>query len=135
LAGNYNGAVIDCTKALKLNPDFGAGYIERGRAKHKTENFVGAIKDFSKAIEMFPEFALPYGLRGDAKIKTGDIEGAIEDFKKLKQLDPRSEVAKHALKNISKMQKQNNENLTTVVSERNQKRDSLLGVIKNLIKK
>lgn len=132
LAGNYNGAVIDCTKAINMNPDFGGGYVERGRAKHKAENFSGAIKDFTKAIEMFPELSFPYGLRADSRIKMGDIEGALEDYKKLQKLDPRNDLAKRAIKEISKM---NEKDAVCACSSEHKTEQNLFGRIKNLFVK
>lgn len=148
---NFSGAVIDCTKAIKLNPEYGGGYVERGRAKYCLQNYEGAIKDYTKAIELFPEYAFSYGCRAEARRKIGDVKGAIEDYKKLKQLEPRNEIAKQALRELKETkQKQVKEEVvaelqnslktgkkiamvSTTERTKPRKRDIFIGKVKKLL--
>ncbi len=103
--GDIKGAIKDCSKAIELNPTFGGGYLERGRAKLHSENYTGAIDDFSTAIKLYPDYAISYQYRGDAKRQIGDIKGAIKDYKKLQQLEPRNEIIKQTLKELTESKK------------------------------
>jgi len=49
---NYNGAIDEFNKAIKLNPKFALAYFGRSSAKTKLKDYNEAIKDNYKANEL-----------------------------------------------------------------------------------
>ena len=84
----YEEAIVDYTKAVKLNPNDGTAYSNRGVAKADIEDYDGAIADLSKAVELKPDSATAYYERGRVYQKTGQQKKAEVDFKKAKELNP-----------------------------------------------
>ena len=80
---DYNGAIIDFTKAIDLDPNYAAVYYNRGVTKGVLEDYNGAIADYTKAIELDLNYnLLVYVNRGLAKKLLGDMSGACADWKK-----------------------------------------------------
>ena len=84
----YEEAIADCTKAVKLNPNYGNAYNYRGVAKAGIEDYDGAIADLSKTIELKPDSAKAYYERGLVYQKIERPNDASVDFKKARELDP-----------------------------------------------
>ncbi len=85
---DFEGAIIDYTKAIKLNANYPSLYFNRGTAYLNKLDFDKAIKDFDSAIELdssIPDF---YNGRATAKRDSGDTKGAIADFLKSIELNP-----------------------------------------------
>lgn len=74
-------ALVDCNKAISVNPFNVLEYKKRGTLKADIGNYKEAIEDYSKAIEIYPRDATCFFNRGTVKINLGDIEGAKDDFK------------------------------------------------------
>jgi tetratricopeptide (TPR) repeat protein len=85
---NWDGAIVDYTKAIELRPDHFAAYESRGFAKESKGDTDGALADFSKAIELNPHDAYAYESRGDMKHDKGDLDGALADYTKAIELKP-----------------------------------------------
>jgi tetratricopeptide (TPR) repeat protein len=90
---DYSGAVSDCNKAIKLNPEDEKAYGERGKAKLHQGDWTGAISDFSQAIELNPNDEEIYSARGLAKDALKDYTGAATDLNKAIELDPKDAMA------------------------------------------
>jgi tetratricopeptide (TPR) repeat protein len=82
--GNYNEAIDDYTKAIKLKPDYPEAFYSRGNLK---DNY-GAIAEFIKVIEFKPNYANAYYYRGNSKAKLKDYNGAIGDYTNAIELKP-----------------------------------------------
>ncbi|MCE2399554.1 trypsin-like peptidase domain-containing protein [Candidatus Poribacteria bacterium] len=78
--GNYWGAILDCTRAILLKPDYVEAYHVRGYVKHVWGDNAGAIADYTKAIRLKPDYAIAYYDRGNVKFKLGQYAAAITDF-------------------------------------------------------
>ena len=85
---NYERAIEDFSKAIKLSPDLYEAYHNRGIVYGETGNYERAIKDFSKAIDLEPDLAEAYYNRGQAYGQKGNHEHAIEDYTKTIELNP-----------------------------------------------
>lgn len=85
---NFEGAVSDFTKSLKINPLNAKAFYNRGLAHAMLDELKQAITDFDKAIELKPDYAKAYFNRGYWKDITGDVVGALADLIKAKELDP-----------------------------------------------
>ncbi len=90
---DYSGAVLDCNKAIELDPNDEKAYGERGMAKLHQSNWVGAIADLSKAIELNPYDEEIYSARGLAKDALKDYTGAATDLNKAIALNPNDAMA------------------------------------------
>jgi len=87
----YEAAIKDYTRTLKLWNENSEVYLQRGRAKYNLEEYEGAIEDFDHAINLDPDSERGYLYRGLAKYNLGEYEEAIEDFNHAINLDPESE--------------------------------------------
>jgi len=75
-------AVNDCSKAIKINPNYYEAYINRGAAYARQQLYYEALLDFSKAIELNPQAKEAYFNRGLTYLKIGEFKKAREDLKK-----------------------------------------------------
>ena len=97
-SGDFQGAIAECSQAVKLNPNDGKAYVCLGVAKLYLGDFQGAITECSQAIKLNPNDGSAYFVRAEAKSQLGDSQGADFDrskiaeimgkeFKKLKLID------------------------------------------------
>ena len=49
---NYNGAIDDCSEAIKLDGNYGFAYLNRGNAKEMLRDENGSCSDWKKAAEL-----------------------------------------------------------------------------------
>lgn len=91
--GDFEGAIVDYSRAISIDPQSPFVYAARGNAKLNLGALDEAIADFSKAIEIDPNRFVPYLNRGAAKVDKGDLDGAIADYSKVIALDPKSALA------------------------------------------
>jgi tetratricopeptide (TPR) repeat protein len=92
LAKYHVGAIQDYTKVIQLNDFHAEAYRHRGLAKYALGDYEGAMQDATQAIALNPTLDRAYCDRGLAKNKLDNVHGAIEDFSKNIELKP-SEVA------------------------------------------
>ena len=86
--GNYDKAIVECSKKISANPEDCKAYYRRGLAfQHKGE-YNKAIEDYSKAIQINPELVAAYNNRGNVYNDKGEYDKAIEDFTKAIKLYP-----------------------------------------------
>ncbi|GAV82327.1 TPR_1 domain-containing protein/TPR_11 domain-containing protein [Cephalotus follicularis] len=52
--GKYEDTIVECTKALELNPTYMKALVRRGEAHEKLEHFEEAIADTKKILELDP---------------------------------------------------------------------------------
>ena len=82
--GNYNEAIDDYTKAIKLKPDYAEAFYSRGNSKAKLKDYNGAISDYTKAIEFNPDYLDAYLNRANSKKTLGNP--FCSDYKKACEL-------------------------------------------------
>lgn len=88
IAGKYDEAIANYTKAIELDPNFAGAYCNRAIAYHQLKKYDLAIADFSKAIELKPNFAMGYCLRESSYRTLGRNDLAEEDRKMWLKIDP-----------------------------------------------
>jgi tetratricopeptide (TPR) repeat protein len=79
--GDLKGAIENYDQALRLNPNYGAAYTNRGQDRGDLGDKEGAIKDLTQAIRLNPSQVKSYGMRGLFRFQLGDREGAYADFR------------------------------------------------------
>ena len=62
--GDYQGGIVDFTKAIEINPNYAEAYSNRGSTRIQLKDYQAAINDFNKAIEINPNLADAYHNRG-----------------------------------------------------------------------
>ncbi len=87
--GNYQRAIKDYDRDIKLDLQDEQAYVNRGVTYEKLGNYQLAIEDFNKAIELDLQDEQAYVNRGATYKKLGNYQLAIEDFDKAIKLDPR----------------------------------------------
>ncbi len=50
---DYQGAIVDYTKAIELNPNYSDAYVNRGDTKTKIQDFQGALAEENRKDHNF----------------------------------------------------------------------------------
>lgn len=75
----YDAAIADFTKAIRLKPAFAEAYRDRGWSYSAKRQYDQAITDFSELIRLWPDSAEAYRDRGWAHSSNGQYDQAITD--------------------------------------------------------
>lgn len=84
----YDKAILDFNKALKMNPADAYAYHNRGRAYGEQGQYDLAISDYTEALEMNPRYGDAYFHRGLAYHAKGQYDRAISDYTKALEINP-----------------------------------------------
>ena len=94
----FNEAIKEYDKAIKLNPKYALAYGGRGEALRGKNQYDKAIEDYTTAIKLSPNYVLAYAGRGSAYRLKGNSKQAASDLKKALELNPGYDWAKNELK-------------------------------------
>ena len=83
---NYDEAVADLNKAVKLFPDFAYAYYNRANLKTLSGSLPEAYEDYTEAIRLNPSFAEAYYNRGIIQIFMKDTRKGCLDVSKAGEL-------------------------------------------------
>ena len=83
---NYDEAIADLTKAIKLYSEFGYAYYNRANLLALSGRLPEAFEDYTKAIELNPNFAEAYYNRGLIQIYMKDTRKGCLDISKAGEL-------------------------------------------------
>jgi lipoprotein NlpI len=86
--GNYNQAIQDFDKAIRLKPDIAEAFNNRGIAYDYKGDSVQAIRDYDEAIRLRPDYAAAFNNRGLVHHEKGEYTQAIQDFDQAIRLQP-----------------------------------------------
>lgn len=90
---DFEGAIDSYSDALKLMPNKGVLYLQRGLARLETNDFKGSLADLDKALELDKPNRLPILIcRGKAKLGLHDNESALQDFQEALKLDDKASL-------------------------------------------
>jgi lipoprotein NlpI len=78
--GDYEKAIDDYTRAIKIDPKHARVYYNRGLASKNKGDYERAIEDYTRTIEIDPKYVDAFIHRGNAWVNKGDYERAIEDY-------------------------------------------------------
>lgn len=96
---NYDDAIEDINKAIKLYPDFAYSYYNRANLYAISNMLPEAYEDYTKAIELNPQFGEAYFNRGLVQIYMKDTRKGYLDLSKAGELGIMS--AYEALRNYT----------------------------------
>jgi len=100
IAGEYDLAISDYTKAIEMNGNDYTTFLNRGMAYYNKKSYDQALIDFDVAATMSPKESPVFFARANLYDKVGNAEKAIADFQKVIDLDPANELAKSNLKRL-----------------------------------
>ena len=86
--GDYQGAISDYNKALKIDPKSKIAYFNRGNANSRLKDYKRAISDYSKSLENDPNYESAYYNRGISEYRLKNYQRAIADFTKAMEINP-----------------------------------------------
>lgn len=84
--GNFDAAIRNYTKALRVNPDRAMTWLKRGDAKRKNLDPYGAISDYTESLKRNPSGARALYHRGTIRIMLGMKDEGCEDVKAAAEL-------------------------------------------------
>lgn len=84
----YEDAIAQYEKALKINPDFSQPYNQLGYANRFLGNYEAAEKAFEKYITLIPDDPNPYDSYAELLMKMGRYDASIESYRKALRIDP-----------------------------------------------
>lgn len=94
--GEFQKAIKDYNRALRLSPNIAKLYNNRGGAFGNLGEFRKAIEDFDRALQLDPNYVDAYYNRGEAYRGLGIIRKAIKDYDRTIDLDPNDARAYHS---------------------------------------
>ena len=84
------GAIRAFAMAIRLDPDYGRAYLNRGMAYERIGNLQQAVEDFDRAIDLEPGEGKIYYIRGEAHRRLGMAKEALQDLRTAANLGYRS---------------------------------------------
>ena len=94
-AAQYEDAINQYNKVLRIIPDLALAYHGRGLAYHHLEQHDLAMEDLNKSIQLDSEYADAYRNRGVILLNRGEMNKGISDINKAMDLyETRGETAK-----------------------------------------
>ena len=92
-AGDQEGAVAACSRAIELAPQWAGGYLARGQIFRLRGQPTLARADFAEAIRLRPDHAEAWLRRGDTYRETAAWEQAAQDYSAALEANPRLPAA------------------------------------------
>ena len=86
--GDFNGAIVDFSRVIQLDPQHIEAYCNRGVAYALSGNGPRALADFDQALQIDPQHADAYDKRGTAYAQQGNFAAALTNFNQAIALDP-----------------------------------------------
>ena len=102
---DYDLAVTEFDKTIRLSPNNAEAYYGRGRAYLRKGDNNRAVTDYSQAIRLNPNDAISYSNRGRAYARMGDYDNAVADFESALRIDPNNETIKQNLEKARRREK------------------------------
>jgi lipoprotein NlpI len=86
--GNYDQAIQDFDKAIRLKPDIAEAFNNRGVTYDYKGDYELAIQDYNHVIKLRPDYAPAFNNRGLVYHEKGEYDRAIQDFDQAIRLKP-----------------------------------------------
>jgi lipoprotein NlpI len=85
---DYDRAIVDFTKAIRIAPELAGSYNDRGFVYNLEGAYDRGIADYTEDIRLFPKSAYDYYERGVAHLYAGAPSKALADLKRMRALRP-----------------------------------------------
>jgi predicted negative regulator of RcsB-dependent stress response len=102
---DYDLAVAEFDKAIRLSQNNAEAYYGRGRAYLRKGDNSRAVADYTQAIRLNPNDVISYSNRGRAYARMGDYDNAVSDFESAQRIDPNNEAIKQNLEKARRQDK------------------------------
>jgi tetratricopeptide (TPR) repeat protein len=99
--GDWDRAIADMTRGIKLNPTSETAFQDRGAAYYAKADYERAIDDFTSAIALVPFHADNFELRAICYLRIGKLDLARADLTKALEWNPKSERIKTTLARLA----------------------------------
>ena len=99
----YELAITEYNKAIKLNPKKAEFYNHRGMAYFHLSEYSSAMEDLNIAIELDPMSATAYTVRGRVYFELNQYELAINDLNMAIDLDPQNVAASECVNDLRQL--------------------------------
>lgn len=87
--GDFDRAIADYTEAVRVDPRFVFGHLNRGWAHNEKREYSSAIVNLNEAIRLDPRLAAAWNQRGIALRNQGQLDMALADFTQAIRLAPK----------------------------------------------
>ena len=84
----FDAAINNYKKALKINPYYADAYSNMGNALKDKGDLEAAIESYKQALKIKPDYAQAYNNMGNVLKDKGDLEAAIENYKQALKIKP-----------------------------------------------
>lgn len=84
----FEKALSHCEQSVAIAPG-ALGYLCKGNAYNKLEQYQLAVENYSEAIRLKPDFAESYASRGSTYSKLGHQQSAVDDYNEAIRLKPK----------------------------------------------
>jgi tetratricopeptide (TPR) repeat protein len=92
--GDYNKAIEDSSRAIRIEPNSAVTYVIRARAYFEIGDLDKAIADSTQAIRRDRNNIGAYTIRSSAYVEKGEIDKAVTDWKAILKINPNYDDAK-----------------------------------------
>ena len=89
LSGQYDNAIKEFTKAIRMSPGEFFPYYRRGWCYELKGDKTKAMADYNRAIKKCDMYAYSYLMRGELLLTQGKVDDAKKDFERVLELDTR----------------------------------------------
>jgi tetratricopeptide (TPR) repeat protein len=103
--GDYDAAINDLSKALRLDPMLAVAYSNRGLVWHNKKNYDRALQDLNEAIRLDPKLPQAYKNRALTWLTRKDYERSLADFDAAIRLNPQPEADDYLGRGLARIQK------------------------------
>jgi tetratricopeptide (TPR) repeat protein len=100
---DFSGAIVDCDKAIQINPKNPTHHISRGVIQIKLNDRQTALADFNRAIALDRSAADAFYHRGVLKAASGNKPGGLQDLNRAAQLYQKQRDPKKYRQTIDRM--------------------------------
>ena len=91
--GDYDNAILSCSRVLVRDPRSSVTYTIRARAYYEKGEIDRAIADCNTAINLDRNNVSAYSIRGNAYAKKGDLQNAVVNWQEVLRLSPENPEA------------------------------------------
>ena len=88
IGGDYDNAILFCSRVLGRDSDSVVTYTIRARAYFEKGDYKNAIADCNQAIRRDRNNLSAYFIRGNSYAKTGDMKRAVADWESVLKINP-----------------------------------------------